>query len=649
MNYSGVFSRSLGILFSYYQLRVQNVTRVFLTLIIMLAAAFAEGSEEQSDSPPELGSLPVFYKGRIRPLDSCARLWMNEVYHRETLLPEHKKLLQFSQDAPVDFLRFLQSSSSSAIAALPFFWIEEEEIKSLLELKHDSERFSFEELRYAVEDVLAINLKVIEQMILSSFFKISRGTTLFKGQKLHLKVINADIECLFFDHQLVVTSAPTLIPWHFLSSLCCKRPYTIDLSQFQSAPCGTSLQALFFHFLQFKELRNSHSLLNTLFRSPFSQEFVDHSSPGISEISSLYDSLFLPSGIHLSAILPQFFFRYHAALREGLLSYPTFFQLKVEESFFKYPVLRASSAFYGLSLLCFFAYSMRRFRRKFGRSKSLLVRGIAWGSLAAGFLLHGGALLYKAVLFFNPSLSTLFDSVLLIAWLSVLIGFVFFAVFRSKFPIFAALICTQTLFLFLLGLNVRDPFAPVDPMLSPGFWLTVRGAMVTASYGMFILGGILGHLFLIGFYRPRQKTSTLLSRCIVHCIYLGTFFLVIGTLVGVLCCDFGWGYYKDWDPGESCTFISICFYLTLIHLNHFKWVSPFAAAVGACCGIVVLCLTWYSMNFLLRVGPHAHEKGSELIYLVLLGFEIAFITAIMIQRKRFLASLQKNSNISVGS
>lgn len=513
----------------------------------------------------------------------------------------------------------------------------------MLELESSSDRFSFRQLRHAFEDVLAINLKVIEQMILSSFFKISQGTTFVSGQKLNLKIINADIECLFFDHKLVVTSVPSRFPWHFLSAMCVSSPYTIELSETNQVPWGKSLYSLLFHFLQFREVQHSQCLLNTVFLSPFSKEFADQSKPYVGELSSLYNAIFSSSEQGLRLSLPKFITRYQEALREGMVSYPTLFQLKAEKAFVKYPILRGSAACYALSLLLFLFHSLRNFRKKMGKAGALLLSSAAWALMTVGFLLQGGALLFKTVVFSYPPLSTMFDSVLFVSWLSVLIGFVFFVIFRTRFPIFGALICTEALFLFLFALNVRDPFAPVDPVLNSSFWLTVHVAVVASSYGVLLLGGILGHLSLTRLFQGKREASPLLSRCIVHCIYLGSFFLVIGTLLGALWADSSWGRFWDWDAKESCALITICYYLALIHLNHFKWAGTFATALGSSFGMILLSFTWYGVNFLLGTGLHAYGKGigGELFYLAYIVIELLFFAAVLIHRKRLMASSKK--------
>ena len=57
---------------------------VFLTLILNFSSLHGEDTVEQL-----LQEIPVAYKGRFRPLDAMARLWLEENYHRQTIKAAH--------------------------------------------------------------------------------------------------------------------------------------------------------------------------------------------------------------------------------------------------------------------------------------------------------------------------------------------------------------------------------------------------------------------------------------------------------------------------------------------------------------------------------------------------------------------------------
>ncbi len=552
----------------------------FLVFIFLIALCVLDAHES------DFGSLPVYYEGRVRPLDACAQSWMQEVYNRNRLLPEHRTFFSFPVATPLEFLWALRSSEAGKF---PLFWIGEKKVKEVLHLKNSEERFCYEELRHVFENVLQFNLKIIEQMILSSFFKFSQGISLYPGQKLQLRVVDAEIECLFFEHKIVVTSAPALIPWNVLR-LC--SPYPIELKD--PPRWIQSLQTLLHHFFQFKDLQFSKSFL-----SPFSQG---------QEIESSYAAV-LDGSIDVN----QFFNAYRAFQKKFPCDFPSYFQLKAENFFIKYPLLRISAALYLLSLLGFILFAKRWFRKAIGSLK------LPWATLILGFILHSGALFFKTVIFATPPILTLFDSCLFLSWLSVVVGFLFFWIFATRIPIIAALVFIQAIFVFLDALHVRDPFE-LKPMCATSFWLTLPSMMIIMSYCILFLGGILGHFSLI----IRRGIDN-----IVLCLYLGVFLLVIGTLLGTLWTQSTWKF--SWKAEEIWTFVCICFYLALFHFTHFKWVHPSVIALGSIFGMNLLGFTTFGFKFL---QMQTTDLGG-MIYSIYLCFEVCFLAAFFRTKRRY--------------
>ena len=583
---------------------------------------------QEREVPSELGFLPVYYEGRICPLDACASSWMQTVYHRDRLLPEHRQFFRFPIATPLDFLWSLHSQD---IGRFPLFWIGEKEIKEVLQLDVSVDRFCYEDLRHVIENVLAFNLKVIEQMILSSFFKLSQGVSIYPGQTLHLRVIDAEIECLFSEHEILVTAAPALIPWNFLRSHCRSSPYVIELKDPGTIPHWIkSLQTLLKHFLQFKDLQFSKTLLNSVFSSPFPE-----TAEQTEEVSSSYESVLRSAHEGpIEKILPSlehFFALYRIFQQQFSSEYPSYLQLGVEKFFIKYPILRSSAVLYFLSLLCFIFHSKRSLRKAFGKPLMLS----AWLALVLGFILHSGALFFKTVVFSNPPVLSLFDSCLFLSWLSIVVGFLFFWIFATRVPMIAALVFVQAIFTFLYALNIRDPFQ-VDSMFASNFWLTLPSMMIIMSYCVLFLGGILGHFSLTRvFRREPEVVPDKLARCIVLCLYLGIFLLVIGTILGTLWTESTWRY--SWKTEEGWISISICFYLVVFHLNHFKWVDSFFIALGAALGMILLSLISYGTKLIHSELFHFRsEDRAGLIYLFYLILEVCFFFVVLskkLQRK----------------
>lgn len=397
---------------------MRRFLHIFVFLLLISKLVCEESALSFSDA--QLKLLPVQYNGKIGPLEAGAQWWLSEVYHHKMLLSEHRKLLPTVTSTALEFLWALPYFPSVAVS-FPLFWIEEASLKSLLGLEGTSQRFSFQDLAQGFEKMVNINLQVIEQMIASAFFKMSKSSLIMPGQKLTLKIINDDIECLVSDQQLLVTSAPARVPWHFLSTICLTQPYPIAILEQAGAFPEQSLHHLLTHFLQFRRFLQSQSLLGTLFFAALSTA---------DPLGDIYKKLFSASPFELPSILSQFFEQYGKSEQ----NLPTVFQLRAENILYKYPFLKAAVGCYTVSLLLFCFHGKARI--------------FAWISLFCGFLLQASVHFLKTATFSYAF--TMLDCALLVAWLSLLIGLVFFAAFRRKAPLLAALMASEGVLLFSL-------------------------------------------------------------------------------------------------------------------------------------------------------------------------------------------------------
>jgi ABC-type transport system involved in cytochrome c biogenesis permease subunit len=144
--------------------------------------------------------------------------------------------------------------------------------------------------------------------------------------------------------------------------------------------------------------------------------------------------------------------------------------------------------------------------------------------------------------------------------------------------------------------------------------------MIVASYGALILGGILGHVYLL-------KKSQRLEETLLQCLYVGIALLIPGTILGGVWAAQSWGRFWDWDPKESWAFISACVYLLVIHAYRFRKIQAKGLAIGSILGLLAISFTWYGVNYILGSGLHTYGFGSggEWIYYSYLILELAFI------------------------
>lgn len=131
--------------------------------IFLLCLCFNDLDGNSDYSFKELENVPVIYKGRIRPMDAYARLWLYEIYHKQYLLPAHQNSLKNSQGSALEFIWNISQKGHEAWDNLPLFWIHLAAVKSFLNLNIKQDRFSYNEIKNTLEKNYDSSEKAIKE------------------------------------------------------------------------------------------------------------------------------------------------------------------------------------------------------------------------------------------------------------------------------------------------------------------------------------------------------------------------------------------------------------------------------------------------------------------------------------------------------
>lgn len=233
--------------------------------------------------------------------------------------------------------------------------------------------------------------------------------------------------------------------------------------------------------------------------------------------------------------------------------------------------------------------------------------------LILGFIAQTFAIGLRWYIAGRAPLSNGFESLVYVSWAAMLAGFMFAIRSRVVLPATALL---STLILFVAHLSWMDPeITNLVPVLK-SYWLTIHVAVITASYGFFGLGAILG-LFNISLYAfQTKKNFANIDRHIKSItvinelnLTLGLYLLTIGSFLGAVWANESWGRYWGWDPKETWALITMLVYAFVLHMRlipSFK--STFALNFGSLIGIGSVLMTYFGVNYYLS-GLHSYAGG----------------------------------------
>lgn len=294
-------------------------------------------------------------------------------------------------------------------------------------------------------------------------------------------------------------------------------------------------------------------------------------------------------------------------------SFPSINQLQVEVWLYKWPLTNYAIIGYLGALLLFFlaeGFSGKKFRYA------------AWIALFASFFLHTLLLAARTFVLMRPPVASMGETIIYVPWIAILLSIYLAFRLKTYLPVIAGAAVAASLLTILQWTFTSYQMDNVQAVLNSQMWLMIHVLMIVASYGALILGGILGHIFLL-LKHPSKK----LEQAVLQSLYVGVALLIPGTILGGVWAAQSWGRFWDWDPKESWAFISACTYLLVIHAYRFGKISARGLAVGSILGLLAISFTWYGVNYLLGTGLHSYGFGSggQWFYFSFIAFEILFI------------------------
>ncbi len=238
---------------------------------------------------------------------------------------------------------------------------------------------------------------------------------------------------------------------------------------------------------------------------------------------------------------------------------------------------------------------------------------ISLAVLIAAFAAHTVGLALRWYIAGHAPWSNAYESILYIAWATVLAGFVFSR--RSPLTL-AATSVLAGIFLFVAHLNWLDPqITNLVPVLK-SYWLMIHVAVITASYGFLGLGALLGMLVLLLFVLRGKNGHPNMDRAIRELtiinemtLLIGLALITVGNFLGGVWANESWGRYWGWDPKETWAAVTILVYAAVVHMRFIPRLKGiFAFNTAAVLAYSSVIMTYFGVNYYLS-GMHSYAAG----------------------------------------
>jgi len=260
-----------------------------------------------------------------------------------------------------------------------------------------------------------------------------------------------------------------------------------------------------------------------------------------------------------------------------------------------------------------------------GTKRWLWAAGVAM--LVSGVGVQAAGLVVRTILAGRAPMANMYESLIFMAAGVGLAAVVFEWVYRKRvFGLVAALLNGVGLLLA----DVLPLSATIEPLMAAlrdTMWLSIHVTTIMLSYSAFAVAMGLGHV-LLGFCAlapwrtPIRRHLADLTWWVVD---IGLVLLAAGITTGAIWGNEAWGRYWGWDPKESWSLVTMFGYLAMVHAVRFSGRHrDLVTGAGAVLGFLLVVMTYYGVNYVLRSGLHVYGGsggGGALILLIVVAVE----------------------------
>ncbi len=248
--------------------------------------------------------------------------------------------------------------------------------------------------------------------------------------------------------------------------------------------------------------------------------------------------------------------------------------------------------------------------------------------LIVGFLYNTAGLIIRMTILNRPPVSTLYESIIFVAFISVLLAIILELFRRDNLSVLIGSLAGIILHYVSFGYAADgDTFGVLVAVLNSNFWLATHVTTIATGYGTTIIASLVGHIYLLkaAWSPSNKKELKSIFNIMMGTTFIALFFTMFGTILGGIWGDQSWGRFWGWDPKENGALLIVMWLLMMLHLKISGWVKGAGYALGLVLANITVALAWFGVN-LLSVGLHNYgfTEGAAFNLLIFIIFELLF-------------------------
>jgi ABC-type transport system involved in cytochrome c biogenesis permease subunit len=221
-----------------------------------------------------------------------------------------------------------------------------------------------------------------------------------------------------------------------------------------------------------------------------------------------------------------------------------------------------------------------------------------------GIAAHTGGIITRIIVLERPPVGTLYESVLFVSVLCAAVAACMARGAHKNIILLPGILAAAALMTIAPTILQRaESMEMLVAVLNTNFWLATHVLCITAGYAICILAACLAHAYLM--MRALGQKQENLTRAIFVTALVGLLLTSVGTALGGIWADQSWGRFWGWDPKENGALLIVLWLVWLQHGKISGKMTQLAYAAGTAFLNVIVALAWFGVN-LLNVGLHTY-------------------------------------------
>jgi ABC-type transport system involved in cytochrome c biogenesis permease subunit len=229
--------------------------------------------------------------------------------------------------------------------------------------------------------------------------------------------------------------------------------------------------------------------------------------------------------------------------------------------------------------------------------------------LGFAFLVHTAGLIIRMYIQGRPPVTNLYSSAIFVGWATVLFCLILERFYKNGIGSVCGSVIGFTTLLIAQNLQFDgDTMEMLRAVLDTNAWLATHVVGEVLGYSAVFLAGLIGIIYIFrGVFTTsfEESTSKTMARMIYGVVCFATLLSLVATVLGGIWADQSWGRFWGWDPKENGALLVVLWNAIILHARWGGFARERGVAVLAVFGNVIGSLSWFGVN-MLGVGLHSY-------------------------------------------